>query len=83
MPDERVERGTCRFVARKNEDGRPIIRVELCHGTVSLLRNASISFNLLDGISLEQAKKITDSLNENVLDIAVSMSMDHPMFAGK
>jgi hypothetical protein len=83
MTEARVERGTCRFVARENGDGKPVIRVELFHGTVSLLNNASISFNLLGGISLQQAKKITESLNENVLDIAVSMSSDHPMFAAK
>jgi hypothetical protein len=34
-------------------------------------------------ISLEQAKKITDSLNENVLDISVNISSDHPRFAAK
>jgi hypothetical protein len=53
--------------------------VELFHGTISLLKNATLSFNLLGGISLEQAKKITDSLNENVLDMSVTMSSDHPL----
>jgi hypothetical protein len=83
MTEARVERGTCRFVASNNEQGKPIIRLELFHGTVSLLKNASLSFNLLGGVSLEQAKKIADSLNENVLDISVNMSSDQPMFSAK
>ena len=47
------ERYVCRFVARNNEQGKSIIRVEVFDGAVSLLKNASLSFNLLGGISLE------------------------------
>jgi hypothetical protein len=83
MAEEKAERGTCRFVARNNEQGKPVIQVELFHSTVSLLKNASLSFNLLGGISLGHAKKLADSLNENVLDISVTMSSDHPMFSAK
>ena len=59
-------------MARKNEDGKLIIGVALFHGTVSVLWNATLSFNVLDGISLEQTKKITAILNENMLDISVN-----------
>lgn len=45
-----------------------------------MLRNAALTFNLLSGISREHAKKIADNLNENVLDISVTLSSDHPMF---
>jgi hypothetical protein len=81
MTDTRTERGTCRFMAEKGEDGKPIIRVELFHNTVSVLNHATLAFNLLSGISLERAKKIADSLNENVLDASVKLSSHHPMFA--
>ncbi|HXP16591.1 MAG TPA: hypothetical protein VN868_05785 [Terriglobales bacterium] len=81
MTDTRTERGTCRFMAEKGEDGKPIIRVELFHNTVSVLNHATLAFNLLSGISLERAKKIADSLNENVLDASVKLSSQHPMFA--
>ena len=83
MPDARTERGTCRFVAEKGEGGKPVLRLELFHGTVSVLRDATLSFNLLGGMSLEQAKKLADSLNENVLDVSVRLSSAHPMFAAK
>jgi hypothetical protein len=38
-----------------------------------------VGLNLLGGISLEQAKKLADSLNENVLDASVKLSSQHPM----
>ena len=49
MPDTRTERGTCRFVAEKGEAGKPVLRLELFHGTVPVLRNSTLSLNLLGG----------------------------------
>lgn len=63
-------------MAEKGESGKPIIRVELFHATVSVLNRATLSFNLLGGLTLEKAKKIAESMNKNVLDISVSMSDD-------
>jgi hypothetical protein len=83
MPDTRIERGTCRFVARKVEGGRPAIILQFFHATVPLLQHATLSFNLLGGLTLEQAKKLADTLNENVLDASVVVSSEHPMFGGE
>jgi hypothetical protein len=83
MPDTRIERGTCRFVARKVEGGRPAITLQFFHGTVPILNHAALSFNLLGGLTLEQAKNLADVLNENVLDASVALSSEHPMFAGE
>jgi hypothetical protein len=83
MPDIRLERGTCRFVASKGGSGRPEITIQFFHGTVSILNHAVLSFNLLGGLTLEQAKKLADALNENVLDASVAVSSEHPMFAGE
>ena len=81
MTDTRTERGTCRFIAEKGEGNKPVIRMELFHNTISVLNHATLAFNLLSGISLEQAKKIADSLNENILDASLQLSSQHPMFA--
>jgi hypothetical protein len=83
MPDTRIERGTCRFVANKDEGVRPTISFQFLHGAVSVLNDATVSFNLLGGLTLEQAKKIADILNENVLDVSIAVSSGHPMFSGE
>jgi hypothetical protein len=82
MPDTRVERGTCRFVASKAEGGRAAITLQFFYRTVSILDHAVLSFNLLGGLTLEQAKKLAEGLNESVLDASVAVSSEHPMFAG-
>jgi hypothetical protein len=80
MPDTRVERGTCRFVAQIAEGGRPVIALQFFHRTGSILDHAMLSFNLLGGLTLEQAKKLAEGLNEQVLDASVAVSSEHPMF---
>jgi len=82
MADTRIERGTCRFVAEKGEGLRPTITLQFLQGSVPMLNHASLSFNLLGGLTLEQAKKMADALNENVLDACVAVSSEHPMFSG-
>lgn len=83
MPDIRIERGTCRFVAKNDETGKPTIILQFFHGTVSVLNHAILGFNLLGGLTLEKAKKLADSLNENILDASLSVSSEHPMFGLK
>jgi hypothetical protein len=80
MTDSRTERGTCRFFAEKGEGGKPRIRVQLFHASVPLLNHAELSFNLLSGLSLEQAHKFVQDLNEYVLDLSVTLSSSHPLF---
>jgi len=83
MADIRTERGSCRFVARMAEGRRPVIILEFFHRTVSILDHAALSFNLLGGVTLEQATKLAEGLNESVLDASVAVSSEHPMFAGE
>ena len=82
MPDIRIERGTCRFVASKAEGGRAAITFQFLHKTVSILDHAALSFNLLGGLTLEQAKNLVDALNESVLDASIVVSSEHPLFGG-
>jgi hypothetical protein len=73
MPDTKTERGTCRFVVQFAGE-KPQIIVQTFHGSISILSDALIGFNLLGGITQEQAKKIADVLNEHVLDLFVSVT---------
>jgi hypothetical protein len=83
MPDVKTQRAACRFVADKGEGGKPIVGLEFFGRTVPVLSQTSLGFNLLGGISPEQAKKIAETLNESVLDIFVALSSEHPMFGAK
>jgi hypothetical protein len=48
------ERGGCRFVVTTDE-GKPQIRLELFHDTVSSLRSTKIEFEVLRGTTAHQA----------------------------
>jgi hypothetical protein len=58
------------------------ITLQFSQHAVSLLNHATLSFNLLSGLTLEQAQKIAETLTENVLDASVEVSSEHPMFVG-
>ena len=53
-------------------------RVEACiearlhHDTISALRGVQVGFELLNGITLEQGRKILGVLNENVVGVVVT-----------
>jgi len=72
MSEEKTERSNCHFVLRDSKDGKPQIIIERYHQTISL-SNAVLGFNLLGGTTQEQAKKIVAVLNENVLDVFVTV----------
>jgi hypothetical protein len=52
--------------------GPIVIEVRPHHDTISALRGVQLGFELLNGISLDQAKKILDVLNENVIGVVVT-----------
>jgi hypothetical protein len=60
-----------------NRSGGPIvIELRLHHETISALKGVHIGFELLNGIGLEQAKKIVEALNENVIGLLVTSKSD-------
>jgi hypothetical protein len=66
--------GVCFGIGRQ---GGPItIEVRLNHDTISALRGVQVSFELLNGISLAQAKKLQDALNEYVIGVLVTTTSD-------
>jgi adenine deaminase len=73
MTQEKTERSNCRFVIRNSNDGKHQILVERYHQTISVLSDVVLGFDLLGGTTLEQAKKVVAVLNENVLDVFVTV----------
>ena len=66
--------GVCFGIGRQS---RPIvIEVRPHHDTVSALRGVQVGFELLNGITLAQARKLVDVLNENVIGVIVTTAAD-------
>jgi hypothetical protein len=73
MAQTKTERSNCRFVVQQTLDGKSLIVVQPYHDTISALQTAVLGFDLLAGTRLEQARKITELLNEHVLDVFVTL----------
>ncbi|MFZ0861690.1 MAG: hypothetical protein WB781_29125 [Candidatus Sulfotelmatobacter sp.] len=76
MTEEKTERANCHFVIKKTPDGKPQIIVERYHQSISALNNTVLGFDLLGGTTLEQAKKAVALLNENVLNVFVTVKQN-------
>jgi len=72
METTNVERGSCRFKAVQGPDGKFVMRMEMFHQTVPRLAGAKVDFELLNGTTLEQARKLAESVNERVTGVVVS-----------
>ncbi len=65
----RIERSGCRFAVRVT-DSVPAIDLELFHDVPSI-ETISVSFELLSGVSVEQAKMLVNAMNEKIVGVAV------------
>jgi hypothetical protein len=67
----KTERSGCRFVAQ-TDGGKPVLRLDLFHDTVSGLKSVSVGFELLSGTTLEQTKALVDAMNERIVGVIVT-----------
>ena len=75
MATTKIERAGVGFGIGR-QGGPIIIEVRPHHDTISVLRGVQVGFELLNGISLDQAKKILDVLNENVIGMLVTQASE-------
>jgi hypothetical protein len=74
MATSKVEKAGICF--RVGAPGGPVtIDVRPNHDTISALRGIQVSFELLNGITPAQAKKLVDVLNENLVGVVVTSSL--------
>jgi hypothetical protein len=66
-----VERGSCRFRAIQGADGKFVVRMEMFHQTVPLLKDATVDFELLNGTTLNQARNLAESMNDRVTGVLI------------
>jgi hypothetical protein len=75
MPTNKIQKASASFgVAR--QDGGIIIAVRPNHDTITALRGVQFAFELLNGITLEQAKKVVDMLNENFIGLLAATASE-------
>jgi hypothetical protein len=67
-----TERGSCRFKAIQGADGKFVIRMEMFHQTVPLLKDATVDFELLNGTTQDQARKLAESVNDRVTGVLIT-----------
>ena len=67
-----IERDSCRFKAVQGADGKFVIRMEMFHQTVVLLKDATVDFELLNGTTMDQARKLAESINDRVTGVLIS-----------
>ena len=72
MPNNDVERGGCRFSVKKTSDGKPQIEMELFHKTVPRLAGITMAFEVLSGITLEQARDLVEQMNDKIVGVVVT-----------
>jgi hypothetical protein len=75
MAADKLEKAGVSFGIR-NQGGAITVEVRPNHDTIAALRGVQVSFELLNGISLAQAKKLLDVLNENVIGLLVTTALD-------
>jgi hypothetical protein len=67
-----IERDSCRFKAIPGADGKFVVRMEVFHKTVSLLADATVDFELLNGTTADQARKLAESMNDRVTGVLIT-----------
>jgi len=75
MAPTKIERAGVGFGIGR-QVGPIVIEPRIHHDTISALRGVQIGFELLNGVTLEQARKILELLNENVVGVVVTTPLD-------
>ena len=71
MTTTKVEKVGVGFRIGRN-NGPVVVEVHTHHDVISAFRGARIGLELLNGITEQQAKRILDVLNENVVGVVVT-----------
>lgn len=68
----KTQKSNCRFQASGAKDGKPTIKLELFHPTVSSLAGVTIEFELVGGTSSREAKALADAVNDRIIAIVLT-----------
>ena len=66
-----VESSGCRFAVKPKTDGKPVLQLELFHSTVPHLEGMVIQFDLLSGVTIADARRLAETMNERIIGISL------------
>lgn len=69
-----VQKSNCRFLVTTGEDGKPRLKLDLYHQTVSYLAGKNIEFEVMGGTTPQQARALAESINDKIIGIVVTQS---------
>ena len=75
MDTAKAQRAGVGFAIGRQES-QIILNVRIHHDTIPILRGVRIGFELLNGLTPEQGKRIIDVLNENIVGVLVIAASD-------
>jgi hypothetical protein len=81
-PKPTVQRSGIGFAVSR-QAGPAAIEVRLHHDTIPALKGVQVDFELLNGLTPEQARKIVDVLSENVVGLRVTTAANTNAVANK
>jgi hypothetical protein len=67
-----VQKSNCRFQASKAKDGKPTIKLEIFHPTVSSIGGVTIEFELMGGTTSGEATALADAVNDRIISIVLT-----------
>ena len=77
----RTEHGKVHFTVKEWADGSPWIVVEQEYQSMPALEKALLGFGLPNRTSLDQAQRIADFLNNNLVNVSLTLFDDHPLYS--
>ena len=76
----RTERGRVLFTVKEDANGAPWIMAEHDHQSMPALEHAFVGFELNARTGLEQAQRIADFMNNNLVSVSLTIFDDHPLY---
>jgi hypothetical protein len=67
-----TQKSNCRFQASKAKDGKPTIKLEIFHQTVTSLAGMTVEFELMGGTTSQQANALVEAVNDRIIAIVLT-----------
>ena len=67
-----TDRAECIFTVKEFEGGQPFLACEILRGNLPSLGRKLLTFDVRNGMSLDEAKSLAETLNEQITHVAIT-----------